>query len=169
MTPFLFLSFLILHDMRIHITILFCLIISSCQAQNPPSLSKEQAARQVEPSELTELSYKRQTRGYNSLMTINPKTIVIYNSNGKSESYTYPNREWDSIRYLVQKIEVSKLPYLKAPTDKRLYDGAAAATLTLVKDKTAYSSSTFDDGYPPREISDLVIKLLALEKAAINN
>ena len=155
--------------MRNFLVFFTVILIAGCQAQNPPSLSKEQAARQVEPSELTELSYKRQTRGYNSLMTINPKTIVIYNSNVKSESYTYPNKEWDSIRYLVQKIEVSKLPYLKAPTDKRLYDGAAAATLTLVKDKTSYSSSTFDDGYPPRKISDLVIKLLALEKAAINN
>ncbi|MEM1003188.1 MAG: hypothetical protein AAGH46_11115, partial [Bacteroidota bacterium] len=66
-------------------------------------------------------------------------------------------------------IEVSKITNLKAPTDQRIYDGASTAILTIVKDKKSWVSSGFDDGYPPKEIADLVEKLLTLEESVLAN
>jgi hypothetical protein len=48
-----------------------------------------------------------------------------------------------------------------------VYDGAAAAELTMVVDEKSWVSSTFDDGYPPDAISELVNRLLSLEKTVL--
>ncbi|MEM1002747.1 MAG: hypothetical protein AAGH46_08865 [Bacteroidota bacterium] len=155
--------------MRIVLSCLVLFFIASSKAQTPPSLSTKQQQKTVEASKLQEISYKRQSRQGNSLITFSPKKIVIYSSTKKSESLNIPKKEWDSIQYLVSKIAISQLLDLKAPTDKRLYDGAASATLTIVKDKKSWVSSPFDDGYPPTEISKLIYKLLSLEEGLLKN
>jgi hypothetical protein len=48
------------------------------------------------------------------------------------------------------------MPDLKAPSQKRFHDGAAAANLTIAYKGKTYESQSFDDGNPPAEIAALV-------------
>jgi hypothetical protein len=153
--------------MRISFLLIAVVAFYSCKAQIPPSLSKEESQQYIEPSHIKEIRYKRQTRGYNSLLSIDSKKMVLSYANKKSQTYSYPRKEWDSLVYLASRIKLSDLPNLKAPTSHRMYDGAAAAELTMVVDQKSWVSSTFDDGYPPDEISELVNRLLSLEKAVL--
>ena len=155
--------------MRQFIVFFAALIIASCKAQTPPSLDTMAPKDGAKYFNLKELSYKRQSRGGSSLITVSSEEVVMFNSKGQYKSYSYPKKEWDSLTSLARKIDASKLSSLTAPTDARLYDGAPAATLSLVINKKSISSSSFDDGYPPQEISDLVFKLLALEKDLLKN
>jgi hypothetical protein len=52
-------------------------------------------------------------------------------------------------------IDITMLPELKAPTEKRFFDGAAHATLKITVDGKSYSTTSFDHGFPPEEIKAL--------------
>jgi hypothetical protein len=61
-------------------------------------------------------------------------------------------------------INLDSLATLKAPTQKRLHDGAAIANLKVVyKDKT-YKTESFDHGFPPETIKILVTKINTFAK-----
>jgi hypothetical protein len=45
-----------------------------------------------------------------------------------------------------------------------LYDGAPHATLTIKKKGQTTSSSTFDHGYPPKQLKALVDYMLSFKK-----
>jgi len=153
--------------------ILICLAVlvtAGCKAQTPPMLdSKDSKNNQSKIAALTEIQYKRQSRGRRSLTTITPEKLTIATANKKSQSYAIPKEAWDSLNYYVSRIKTSELSGLKAPTEYRTYDGAAAATLTLVINKKSWPSSIFDDGYPPEEIADLVNKLISLEERYVKD
>jgi hypothetical protein len=155
--------------MRILLTVLTALSIASCAAQTPPSLSPEVQKSTSEVSSVKEISYKRQSRGGNSLTTFSEGEMVVYEANQKSKSFKLTNKDWNELKTLVGKLSISQISALEAPTNKRLYDGAASAVVTIVKDKKSYSSSAFDDGRPPKEILELVEKLLSLEEAGLKN
>lgn len=156
--------------MRNIIICLAVLIIAGCKAQTPPMLDSQDANnKQPQTATLTEIQYKRQSRGLRSLTTITPKKLTIATANKKSQSYTIPKEAWDSLSYYAKKIKPTDLSKLEAPTEYRTYDGAAAATLTLVINKKSWPSAIFDDGYPPKEIEDLVNKLLSLEERYVKD
>jgi hypothetical protein len=67
----------------------------------------------------------------------------------------------DELNALLDEVEAAKLPELKAPTEKRFYDGAAMANIHITKKGKTYSSETFDHGFPPATIEKLVKKLLS--------
>jgi hypothetical protein len=155
--------------MRILILCLVTLIMAGCKAQTPPSLKNGQLPGQTVVSELKELRYKRQSRSGNSLTSFGPEAVVFYKSDQSMSRYACSPKDWEEIKTLVQNLDLTGLPELQSPTDKRLYDGAAAVSLTVVLGTQSYVSSTFDDGYPPEEIADLVFKLLSLEQRLLNN
>jgi hypothetical protein len=57
--------------------------------------------------------------------------------------------------------KAESVPTLKAPTEKRFYDGAAMANIHITKSGNTYSSETFDHGFPPASIEKFVKKLLS--------
>ena len=57
-------------------------------------------------------------------------------------------------------VDVVKLSSLKAPTEKRFYDGAPITNLRITKNKEVYQTTDFDGGFPPKEIENLVNVLL---------
>jgi hypothetical protein len=61
-------------------------------------------------------------------------------------------------------LDLDLLSQLKAPTEKRLFDGAAIANLKITKQGKTFESQSFDHGYPPAEIEKVVNKMLSFVK-----
>ena len=73
-------------------------------------------------------------------------------------------KDWNELIGYFEAINLDSLPTLKAPTEKRFYDGAAIADLKVTyKDKT-YQTEAFDHGYPPEAIKKLVDKINSFAK-----
>jgi hypothetical protein len=66
------------------------------------------------------------------------------------------------ISKLALAVELDKVKDLKWPTEKRFYDGAPHANITFVNKGVEYSTNGFDGGFPPKEIADLVNKIVEL-------
>ncbi len=72
--------------------------------------------------------------------------------------------DWEELVDCFNKMELDSLSKLKAPTEKRFHDGAAIANLKItVKDKT-YETTSFDHGFPPKEIKKFVDKINSFAK-----
>lgn len=96
------------------------------------------------------------------------EVIISEDRNLKNmNSYTCKTEDWQSLKKMMKSIDVEKLDNLKAPTDKRLFDGAAHATLTVIKGDVAMITPTFDHGEPPAEIEALVNKVLSIKENAV--
>jgi hypothetical protein len=78
-------------------------------------------------------------------------------------TYVCKSEDWEALESLLKAIDVENLNRLKAPTDKRLYDGAPHATLSVIKGDVEMMTPTFDHGTPPKEIEALVNKVLSIK------
>jgi len=105
--------------------------------------------------------YEANTRGsYKKVLAKQDTVYTIKTRNGKPEERTLSKKDWNSLLDLLSKVDATKIADLKAPSEKRFYDGAMIAGLKVIyKDKT-YESSNFDHGNPPAEIKDLVNKII---------
>ena len=72
--------------------------------------------------------------------------------------------DWNDLQLMVQELDLVSLPTWKAPTDKRLFDGAASANLRITKKGKTAESPSFDHGYPPVAIEKIVNKMLSFVK-----
>ena len=63
-----------------------------------------------------------------------------------------------------QKVDLEEIPNLKAPTEKLFHDGAAMANLKVTYKGKTYESQTFDNGFPPEKIKNLVNTILSFSK-----
>ncbi len=83
-------------------------------------------------------------------------TLRLDRNNARSKSYPLSAKEWEHLMELVSKVNLLDLSRLNPPTSKRLYDGAAHAKLTITSGINKYNTRSFDHGYPPHQINDLV-------------
>lgn len=113
------------------------------------------------------VEYKAYSRGFYQSITIQNQMIQVSKDRSKkdkSAATTIIAKEWEELVVCFKKIELDSLPKLKAPTEKRFYDGASIATFKITfKDKT-YETTSFDHGYPPKEIEKFVNKINSLAK-----
>jgi hypothetical protein len=113
------------------------------------------------------LEYTANTRGFYQKITIQDQTISISkdrSGNDKRVSIKISEKDWKELVGYFETINLESLASLKAPTEKRFYDGAAIANLQVVyKDKT-YQTEAFDHGYPPEAIKKLVDKINSFAK-----
>lgn len=113
------------------------------------------------------VEYTANTRGFYQKITVKQQTVSVSNDrdgNDKPAVEKISDADWKELIEAFQTVDLEKLPNLKAPTDKRSYDGAAIGNLKVIfKDKT-YETSGFDNGYPPQEIEKLVNKVVSLVK-----
>jgi hypothetical protein len=78
------------------------------------------------------------------------------------KTYALKAEDWKDLSLILKNAEIENLDKLKAPTDKRLFDGAAHATLSISNGDIEIVTPTFDHGYPPKAIETLVNKVLSL-------
>jgi len=109
------------------------------------------------------IEYSAMSRGSYKLITINKNTISITNQrNAKPIVKECKEAYWNKIMDLIKAIDIENISKLEAPTQKRFYDGAAIANLTIAYNGTDYESASFDHGNPPKELEPIVKEILSL-------
>ena len=130
-------------------------------------LGKGCGTAQKQDLESTVVEYVANTRGFYQKITIqNHKVSITHDRNGKTapQESKISDADWKDLVVLFQDIKLDELANLKAPTGKRLYDGAAIASLKVTYKGKDYQSSSFDHGAPPSEIAKFVEKVNSFAK-----
>lgn len=113
------------------------------------------------------IEYTANTRGFYQKITIQKQTVSISNDReGKDMpiQQKISDKDWKELVAEFQNVDLEGLPNLKAPTEKRFYDGAAIADLKISYKEKTYETTGFDHGFPPAEIEKLVTKINAFAK-----
>lgn len=111
--------------------------------------------------------YTANTRGFYQKISVKDQMVsVSKDRSGKDEPVAtkISDADWKELVGYFETINLDDFTSLKAPTEKRFYDGAAIANLKVIyKDKT-YETAAFDHGYPPAEIKKIVDKINSFAK-----
>ena len=112
------------------------------------------------------IEYSANTRGYFLKITIKEKMISVTKDRNEVKPVFEKISESDSkeIMDAFKAINLDELPNLKAPTEKRFYDGAAIGNLKITYKNRTYETNGFDHGFPPAQIERLVKKLNSMVK-----
>ena len=113
------------------------------------------------------VEYTANTRGFYQKIVVQNQTFSVTklrNGLDKPMVTKINDTDWKTIVTLFKTIKLDSLPNLKAPTDKRFYDGAAIANLKVIYKEKTYESAPFDHGTPPAAIEKLVNKINSLVK-----
>ena len=142
--------------MKLFAVILLSVFLSkSCESQNRNDLKT------------AVLEYTANTRGFYQKITIQNQMVAVSKDRGgndKPVATKISDADWKELVGYFETIDLDSLATLKAPTKKRLHDGAAIANLKVVyKDKT-YKTESFDHGFPPETIKILVTKINTFAK-----
>ena len=107
--------------------------------------------------------YSTLSRGSYKMIQLANKTISVQKSrNSKVITKACSNDEWNKIINVIDAVNLKNLTTLKAPTQARLYDGAAIANLKVLYNGTTYDVPPFDHGKPAKEIEALVNQILSI-------
>lgn len=113
------------------------------------------------------IEYVAYTRGsYQKIIIEKHKATVFNDRKGKEKPVKkkISKDDWKKLIAVFQEIELEKIKDLKSPTEKRFYDGAPIARLKITYKGYIYESQSFDHGYPPYEIKELVTKINSFAK-----
>ncbi len=116
----------------------------------------------------TVVEYSANSRGYyRKIIVQNQMVSVATDRNGaeKAEKVKISDADWKLLVDEFSKVNLDQLDKLKAPTEKRFYDGAAIAHLTVTSKGKTYQSTDFDHGFPPKEIEALVKRIVAFDSS----
>lgn len=111
----------------------------------------------------TIVEYTANTRGYHLRVKLT-QTELSYTNQRDSNEFTkvsLTDAQKAELQKLLKEIKAEKISELKAPTEKRMYDGAAHADLTITVNGNSYHSAGFDHGFPPAEIEKFINKLVS--------
>ncbi|WP_411894079.1 META domain-containing protein [Winogradskyella sp. A2] len=110
--------------------------------------------------------YKALSRGSFDFIKISDSKISLSSDRELKEfnDYSCSNEDQNQLEELVNQLNLENLEKLEAPTDKRLFDGAPIATLTIIKNGMEKTTQSFDHGHPPEEIKALVNKVLSIKE-----
>jgi hypothetical protein len=130
-------------------------------------LGKGCDAQKQQDLQTTVIEYVANTRGFYKKITVQNQMVLVSKDrkgNDKPVQIKISDSDWKKLIADFQEINLDEVPNLKAPSEKRFYDGAAIANLKIIhKDKT-YESTNFDHGNPPAEIKKLVVLINGLDK-----
>ena len=125
-------------------------IISSCKSQKINDFST------------SSITYTAQSRGvYLSVWMENQKVWIIKGRNEKPYEVRVTAQEMKQLERVFSELNLEKIPSLKAPTAKRLFDGAAIANLVISAGGKAYISKSFDHGFPPKDLEKIITLLVS--------
>ena len=111
------------------------------------------------------VEYKAYSRGfYQTIRVENQMVFISKNREEKPVAFKLSAAEWNSLILVVNELNLETLSQMKAPTEKRLFDGAAIASFKITKQGKVYESQSFDHGYPPAETEKIVNKMLSFVK-----
>jgi hypothetical protein len=111
--------------------------------------------------------YTANSRGFYQKITIQDQIVSISkdrSGNVKPIVTKISDNDWKELIGYLESIELDDLAGLKAPTEKRFYDGAAIANLEIIYKDKSYKTNSFDHGYPPESIKKIVNKINSFAK-----
>jgi hypothetical protein len=133
--------------------LLTILIGTSCSSQKTNDMTSIQ------------MEYSAVSRGLYKKIIVQNKTVSVINGKNTEAVETKINdAKWKQIVAEYSKINLEHIPTLKAPTEKRFYDGAAIGNLKIIQNQKTYETQGFDNGFPPKEIEKLVNLLVSFTK-----
>lgn len=146
------------------------LIAISCKSSTPFTKSEKMNEPAENQNEMS-ITYTAISRGTYEYISISKDSIRISNDRNLKaiNVFVVSSSDWKSITTSLQGIDLNTISKLKAPTDKRLYDGAPIAVLTIKNNEKDYSTNGFDHGFPPKEIEAVVNKMISIKKALEKN
>lgn len=113
------------------------------------------------------VEYTANTRGFYQKIVVQNQIVTVSRDRSgieKTVETKISDKDWKELTACFESIKLESLATLKAPTEKRFYDGAAIGSLKILyKDKT-YESSVFDHGFPPEAIKKFVAKINSFAK-----
>ncbi|WP_264535824.1 hypothetical protein [Flavobacterium sp. N1736] len=105
----------------------------------------------------TQIEYSAVSRGLYKQIIVQNQTVSVVNSRGgEATESKIDTAKWNKIVAEFGKVNLDSIPNLKAPTEKRFYDGAAIGNLKITQNQKTYETKGFDNGFPPKEIEKLV-------------
>jgi hypothetical protein len=113
------------------------------------------------------LEYTANTRGFYQKISVKDQMLTVSKDrSGKDEPVAtkISDADWKELVGYFETINLDGLLSLKAPTEKRFYDGAAIANLKVIYKDKSYETNAFDHGYPPAEIKKIVDKINSFAK-----
>jgi hypothetical protein len=113
------------------------------------------------------IEYTTNTRGFYQKTIIKNQIMAVSRDRSgieKEEESKLSNADWSDLVAAFNKTNLEEIPNLKAPTEKRFYDGAAIANLKITVKENTNETQPFDHGFPPAEIKELVDKITTLSK-----
>jgi hypothetical protein len=72
--------------------------------------------------------------------------------------------DWKELVTCFTTVKLDSLSKLKAPSEKRFHDGAAVAKLKITTKEKEYETTSFDHGFPPKEIKKFINTITSLAK-----
>ena len=148
-------------------TLLVLVAMVSCNCQkattSQSNLTSNETMKQTQ--EIPVLEYEALTRGsYHKITIENNKVMVILGRGAKPIAFDITSEDLVNLAELYSKVDKEGLQNLKAPTEKRFYDGAAIAHFRVIEGDKTYESCAFDGGFPPAEIKEIVDKIIEVSE-----
>jgi hypothetical protein len=113
----------------------------------------------------TQIEYTAVSRGVFIKIVAQNKSVLVSNDrNAPAITHKIDDAKWNQIVSAFSAINLESIPSLKAPSEKRFYDGAAIGNLTIIQNQKTYQTKGFDHGFPPKKIEKLVKLLLDFAK-----
>lgn len=152
-----------------YITLLLSLLLlSTCKTSSQTATSDFEPATEtntnIAQSNIV-INYSAITRGSFLEIKLENQQILV-----KKDQYTpgkileLSDTEWHILLDQLHNTDLDALATLEPPSNKRAYDGAASAKLTILEDDLKYSAPEFDHGNPNAQIKPLVDYILSLAK-----
>lgn len=146
---------------------LLALILTTKECENKKAIHETETSEIENSSKSSDqqkeyiIEYSAISRGIFNEVKINNNTISVQKDRNSKPVVSELNNEMrNEIMNKLDGIDITLLPKLKAPTEKRFFDGAAHATLKITLDGKTYSTTSFDHGFPPEEIKPLCDRLV---------
>lgn len=114
----------------------------------------------------TVITYEASSRGFFEKIWITKDTISYSTDRSLKETQVSKcnNEDWDEIVKLLNEVNIKDLPQIEPPSNRNQVDAAAMATFTVEINKVSYKTKVFDHGNPPKDIIELVNKVLSMKE-----
>ena len=109
-----------------------------------------------EDASFQKIEYNAITRGYSSQILLQEDTLQYFKNNKEINSLILTKKIKNTLNSFLEKLDVTILDQLKAPSEKYQYDGAMYTTLEIVWNGKTYKAVGFDDDNPPKKLNPLL-------------
>ncbi|KFF27430.1 hypothetical protein IW16_09425 [Chryseobacterium vrystaatense] len=136
------------------INLIFIISNTGCFPQQKTEKPGNKSTITMKIEKIEKIELAENTRGINQQVTFtsDSKTVVY---NGEKTTYPVSSVEWKNIVQEAEVIDLPKIAGLESPTTERYSDQALSAVITITSNGKIYTSGTFDDGRPPKQLEAL--------------